>query len=144
MNIIRAKINDAKDIAKIEMNSGYKHYKSFDALKNTLKLLKEENLFVAKDKGKAIGYISLKKNKNVGEISFFAVIKKFQNKGFGTKLAKFALNYALKIKCKKIVLSVKNTNLKAIALYNKWGFIIKRKLRRKNKKYVKLIMEKKL
>lgn len=144
VKIVRANLDNAKDIAKVEISSGYLYDGSFDAIRNSLNLLKDENeyVFVAKEKDNIIGYISLRKNRGVGELGFLAVIKKYQNKSVATNLIKFILKYALKIKCKKLILSVRNTNFKAVLLYKKFGFYVTKteKKRIKNKEYLKLTM----
>jgi len=146
MKIVLAKLKDANDIAKVEMNSGYWHDKSFDALKNSIKLLKDnkETVLVAKEKDNTIGYISFKKIGNTADLGFLAVLQEYQGKGIGLALTKAIIKHAKKLRCKKITLSVNKYNLKAINLYNKLGFqVIKTEEKRLGKKrYVKLVMEK--
>lgn len=148
MKIFLAKLKDAKDIANVEMSSGHWHDKSFDALKNSINLLrnKKEVVLVAKEKNKIVGYISFKKLRNTADLGFLAVLQEFQGKGIGLALMKACIEHAEKLGFKKITLSVNKNNSNAISLYNKLGFWVIRKEEKKigNRKYEKLIMEKSL
>lgn len=145
IKIRRAKREEVKEITKIELSSGY-HKQKFNALPMIKNLFKDkyENVFVLENKSKIIGYITLKNKNKIGEIGLLAVIKKFQNKGYGRLLVQYALKWAKKSKYKKVFLDVREDNLKAIKLYQRFRFkIIKNYSKVCNGKIIKkLKMEK--
>jgi len=101
---------------------------------------KNASIFITKEKNKIIGYITLRKHKNLGEIDFLAVIKKHQGKGVGQKLFRYVLDKASKLRIKKLLLEVRKDNNKAISIYEKHGF---KKIETKKKKSItKIIMQK--
>ncbi len=128
MKIVPAKINSAKEIAEIEHNNGY--YWSKYSLEKEVELAKKlltegkEKVFLAKENDKFVGYISMRIEKNIGEIGM-SVLKNYQGKGIGSKLMMYIIRFAKKNHCVKIKLAVWENNLKAINLYKKFGFIIK-------------------
>lgn len=129
MQIISAKLNNAKDIANIEYNSGY-HWSKYSLnkeIKLATKLLKEgkESVFLIKENKKFVGYISIRIKNKMGEIGI-SVLKNFQGKGIGSKLMSFIIDFAKKNNCKKIKAEVWEKN-KAIGLYKKYKFAIKSK-----------------
>ena len=145
MIIQRATEKDIKDIAHVEMQSGYEHPPDFDALKNTSALFKNrrERVFIAKENERVVGYISLREDKNnIGDIGFLAVLKEYQRKGIGAKLMKYVEAYARHQNYKELVLVVRDSNQKAINMYQKHKFVIIGS--RKSGDKIKLIMSKSL
>jgi len=63
-----------------------------------------------------------KKNFYEGFLLFLAVDKKFRGKGYGEKLARYAINDLFNRGCLVIKLVTRTDNLRAIKLYNKIGF----------------------
>ncbi|NHJ04074.1 MAG: GNAT family N-acetyltransferase [Candidatus Heimdallarchaeota archaeon] len=61
-------------------------------------------------------------------IDKIGVLKKYQGKGLGTKLMRFAIDFARKLKYDYLILEVISRNKKAISLYHKLGFKIIRKV----------------
>lgn len=85
--------------------------------------------FVAEIEGQIVGYIFCEKTDEIN-ISRVAVDKNFQNHGIATKLVEYAENIA-KDEQINLSLEVSENNLRAIRLYQKLGF----KLRRVRKNY---------
>jgi ribosomal protein S18 acetylase RimI-like enzyme len=77
---------------------------------------------VAKKDGEIVGYISLRKKNQRGEIGFLAVAKSYQRSSIGSQLGLYIASHAKKQGCKKLTLAVLSTNRKAIQLYKKFGF----------------------
>ncbi len=76
-----------------------------------------------KDENKEIiGYLCGWKLLDEFTITNIGVIEKFQRLDFGTKLVKFIVSKLLHEKCCKFTLEVRESNLKAIGLYEKFGF----------------------
>ncbi|MCH8945869.1 MAG: GNAT family N-acetyltransferase [Nanoarchaeota archaeon] len=128
MKIVQATLSNAKDIASIVYNDGYfwSRYSFDEEIKFATLLLREgkEKVFLAKEKNKFVGYISIKIKNNIGELGM-SVLKDCQGKGIGSKLTSYIIDFAKKKDCKKIKLKVWENNIKAINLYKKFGFVIK-------------------
>ena len=69
-----------------------------------------------------IGYLSGWKLLDEFTITNIGINGNFQRMGFGTKLVKFIISKLLYEKCFKFTLEVRESNQKAIALYEKIGF----------------------
>jgi len=69
-----------------------------------------------------IGYLSGWKLLDEFTITNIGITGNFQRMGFGTKLVKFIISKLLYEKCFKFTLEVRESNFKAIALYEKIGF----------------------
>jgi ribosomal-protein-alanine N-acetyltransferase len=85
-----------------------------------------EGFVVAKEGEKILGYGILKKEKEQGLIFSLAVLPEIQNQGIGKEIMKRLIEIAKKEGLKKIYLHAKETNFKAIAFYQKFGFNIVR------------------
>ncbi|PHO09030.1 GNAT family N-acetyltransferase [Malaciobacter canalis] len=68
---------------------------------------------------KTIGYCLWLKRKSYYRLYSFAILKEYQGKGFASKLLSFSIE---KLKDKSHQLEVKQSNEKAILLYEKFGF----------------------
>lgn len=145
MHIQKATIKDTEKIVQVELQSGYTHPPNFNALKNTISLFKDkrERVFIAKEKEKVVGYISLREDKNyIGDIGFLAVLKTNHREGIASKLLDHVERYARQQNYKELVLVVRDTNQQAINLYQKRNFVIVG--RRKSGDKIKLMMRKEL
>ena len=94
---------------------------------------------------KILGYISVSFDGYTLEILNFCVSSNNQNKGIGKKILNYAIIDSYKNGCKNVILDVRSDNLRAIHLYESFGF----KIIHTRKKYYKdlcdaLIYEKKL
>jgi ribosomal-protein-alanine N-acetyltransferase len=85
-----------------------------------------EGFVVAKEGEKILGYGILKKEKKQGLIFSLAVSPEMQNRGIGKEIMKRLIEIAKKENLKKIYLHTRETNFKAIAFYQKFGFNIVR------------------
>jgi len=145
MKIRKAIIRDIKEIAKIEWQSGYPGNKSYkDCLTRTREFFKEGYESYILENNEKIGYFAmlLDKEKKICYLAYLAVRKKFQGKGFSLLLMKKLFSIAKKNKCKFLELDVRNTNFKAIGLYNRLGFYVTDIS--KGKDYSKIKMRKEL
>jgi ribosomal-protein-alanine N-acetyltransferase len=93
-----------------------------------------------------VGYISLSKILDEGNINNVAVHPDHRGKGYGKYLIDRITEYALNCKLSFVTLEVRESNFPAILLYEKTGFITlgKRKNYYKNPEEDALIMIKKL
>ncbi len=100
--------------------------------KKKLNPLKKKNLkiILAFDKSKIVGYISYGFNKNRGWIRGIAIKKSYRNKGIGEKLYKNAIKKILNKKIKKIVVRTWSSNIPAIKLIEKIGFVKTRTIKK--------------
>ena len=105
---------------------GFDHYKG-DFIKIYLSYLLEDlKFFRAFFVWLVFKIITPKVKKDEIRIDWIAVDELFRGKGIGTKLLNIFLKYAKENGFKVARLEVLNTNNKAIKLYEKIGFIIKR------------------
>lgn len=145
MKIIPSKKEDFEDIIEIEYQVNKRRYK-YESKKQVENILKEffnkTSFFILKEQNEIIGYISLKKLNNVGEILFIAVKTKYQGKGQGSRLINFAEDYFNKLDCKRIILEVLSSNYDAINFYNYHGFNIIKTYKKGNN--IKIVMSKDL
>lgn len=84
----------------------------------------ETSLFlVAKEENEVIGYIGMSIVIDEGYIFNVAVCEKYRNKGVATALINELVTYGKKNNFSFITLEVRESNLPAISLYSKFGFI---------------------
>jgi len=69
-----------------------------------------------------LGYISVSFDGNILEILNFCVDINYQNKKIGKKLLNYAIINNYKLGCKSVILEVRKDNLRAIHLYESFGF----------------------
>lgn len=104
----------------------------FDFIYSDLKLNPYAHYLVLEIDGRVHGYIGLWINEETGDIINFYVDKEYQNMGFGSMLLEFAIDLCQMSKVKSLSLEVRETNEKAIRLYEKYGFVFSHK---RNKYY---------
>ncbi len=80
------------------------------------------HFYVYEDKNEIIGYISISFDGEQGEILNFAVNKRYQHNGIGTKILAYAMNILHSKGAKSFILEVRESNIGAISLYEKFGF----------------------
>ncbi len=115
VTIEKSSLDDLQDIVRIESESFKDPWPESIIIKDIL----NDNLFVAKVKGKVIGYISIEKILDEVHIQNIAVDKKFRRKGIGSLLIRFAIDS--NPGC-SFFLEVRRSNSPAISLYKKFGF----------------------
>jgi len=125
--IEKVSLRDLNEIYRLEK----KTFKSDSFSRNLLQSLIQANslffkLVSSKDSKKLIGYVILIKDDEYRfNLINFLIKKKYQNKGYGSLLLKKTLSILKKFpKINKVILNVRITNLRAINLYNKFGFEI--------------------
>ncbi len=118
--IRRFKEDDILKIVELE-NSTLNTSLGFDMLKSSL-----ENemayFFVLEENEKILGYISTMFDGEIVEILNFCVDKSYQHKGLGSKILAYIDNYFYSLKAKSMILEVRNNNIGAIKIYEKFGF----------------------
>jgi ribosomal-protein-alanine N-acetyltransferase len=72
---------------------------------------------------KVIGYTCLWHLDDQLEVANFAVSPDYQRKGIGEKIMKKILLEAKERSCRSIILSVRESNIAAVKLYTKFGFV---------------------
>ena len=88
-----------------------------------LDYIKNQRVIVEKKKKKVIGYIIFNQILDEAEIYKIVVLKDFRKKQIAFKIFDFLLNELKKSDVKKIFLEVRKSNIPAINLYKKCGFI---------------------
>lgn len=100
----------------------FSHPWSRQSLENELN--NETSLFlVAKEENEVIGYIGMSIVIDEGYIFNVAVREKYRNMGVATALINELVTYGKKNNFSFITLEVRESNLSAISLYSKFGFI---------------------
>tara|TARA_B100000780_G_scaffold59085_1_gene37701 strand:- start:1010 stop:1435 length:426 start_codon:yes stop_codon:yes gene_type:complete len=130
MNII--KINDENIYLVNEFieNAGIslKRFRYFDKRKISI-VLGHISAFVLMEVDKVIGYCHLEKENDLIWLGI-AIIEKKIGMGFGNILIKHLIKEAEEKQIKEINLSVDKDNIKAISLYEKFGFKFKSETRK--------------
>jgi len=88
-----------------------------------LEYIKNQRVIVAENEKKVIGYILFNQILDEAEIYKIVVLKDFRKKQIAFKIFEFLLNELKKNNVKKIFLEVRKSNIPAINLYIKCGFI---------------------
>lgn len=91
------------------------------------KLSEKAYVIVAKEQDDIIGFLAIYINDNANYVAYITLIgvsKKFQMRGYGSKLLNYANDLAKKNGMKYIRLEVDNRNEKAERFYKKNGFIL--------------------
>lgn len=110
-----------EDVYKIETEC-FSHPWSKQSLEEELN--NETSLFlVAKEENEVIGYIGMSIVIDEGYIFNVAVRENHRNKGVATALINELVTYGKKNNFSFITLEVRESNLPAISLYSKFGFI---------------------
>ncbi len=77
------------------------------------------NIYVYEDDNKIIGFLQFENHFEITDIINIAVAIDHQNKGIGEALIKYLINHT---SANKIMLEVRENNVKALKLYSKCGF----------------------
>lgn len=81
------------------------------------------HIFSVRRAGTIVGYFSVWKIVDEGHLVTLAVDPVLRKRGFGTLILKEILRRAPELRISKITLEVRETNLAAIRLYSRFGFI---------------------
>ena len=114
-----AKNEDVFDI--LSMDEKY-FSNNFDE-KFYLEYIKNQRVIVAENEEHIVGYILFNQILDEAEIYKIVVLKDFRKKQIAFKIFEFLLNELKKNNVKKIFLEVRKSNIPAINLYIKCGFI---------------------
>ena len=114
-------INDIEEVIKGE-EKVFDESLGYDMLYSELVMNPFANYFVLEIDKKVSGYIGVWIDEDHSEIINFYVDEEYQNMGFGSMMLEFVIELCLMSKVPNISLEVRESNLKAIALYNKYGF----------------------
>ena len=114
-----AKKEDVFDILSVDEEN---FSNNFDE-KFYLEYIKNQRVIVAENEKKVIGYILFNQILDEAEIYKIVVLKDFRKKQIAFKIFEFLLNELKKNNVKKIFLEVRKSNIPAINLYIKCGFI---------------------
>lgn len=131
LEIIKAEASDLEEISKIELeNFSDGTTGEMPMESNMLRKVLASDMpnFVAKLDGVLVGYLFLEKTDEIN-ISRIAVKKDYQNHGMATKMINYAIRLA-KDEGINLSLEVSENNTRALRLYEKVGFALRRK--RKN------------
>ncbi len=120
MRIRTAIISDLTKIAKIEKQVFTDSPWNYNLIRDELVSKKDRETLVITDYENIIGYLMIRKSKNMIEILKFAIDKVFQEKGVGWRLFSYFLD-SLPVMT-EVILEVDQENKKAINLYRKAGF----------------------
>ena len=120
MRIRTAIISDLAKIAKIEKQVFTDSPWNYNLIRDELVSKKDRETLVITDYENIIGYLMIRKSKNMIEIIKFAIDKVFQEKGVGWQLFSYFLD-SLPVMT-EVILEVDQENKKAINLYRKAGF----------------------
>lgn len=82
--------------------------------------LEPDGFFVAKLSNEIVGYIIA--SSRASEIVSIAVKQKYRRRGIGRALVRAAVDYLMAMNCREIKLHVRESNVGAIAFYEKCGF----------------------
>ncbi|WP_455092993.1 ribosomal protein S18-alanine N-acetyltransferase [Parvimonas micra] len=88
-----------------------------------LEYIKNQRVIVAENQKNIVGYILFNQILDEAEIYKIVVSKNFRKKQIAFKIMEFLLNELKKNNVKKIFLEVRKSNIPAINLYKKCGFI---------------------
>ncbi len=122
MKIRMGRRTDINDLVRVELSSGY-HTRFIDFKPLLEELFRNKAvLFCAVDKQNIIGYISVCNN----VIDFLAVTKEYQRRGIATALLGRVFSFAKLHNIKRLILEVRQDNIKAQRLYYNNGFIKKK------------------
>ena len=122
-------IQMVKTVNKRMKNEGVEPYtdleKGFeDNYLDTFYVSDDNVIFVAEDKGKVIGFISINNHKEYGYIYLddYCVSEEYRGKGIGSKLMDMAFKYAGEQEIDQIITHVESANKESIEFYKNKGF----------------------
>lgn len=121
MSIRKMKIEDLKKVVELEKVLFLSPWKEEDFIHE----LQENSLAeydVLEKKDAIIGYIGLWFLGDQCQITTIAIDQKYQNQGYASQLMEYALEKSKAFHYQNVNLEVRISNVKAITLYEKFGF----------------------
>ena len=80
-------------------------------------------LVVYEENGTVLGYADVWITYEQAQLANIAVLRNAWGRGIGSRLMEYCIDYAVKSGCENLSLEVRVSNQRAIALYEKYGFI---------------------
>lgn len=114
-------IEDIHTVVDLEMTV-FGHTLGYDMIYNEVTNHPFAHYFVHENEGEIIGYVGLWINDDIGQIVNFLVKPSHQNQGLGKLWMRFVMDYFKQHQVHIISLEVRETNEKAIRLYESFGF----------------------
>ncbi len=121
-SILRANHHDVDEIFGIEeecFSSGWTKKLILDEISN-----KNSVSFVCKIEGKIVAYIFFRFLLDEGEIMKICVSPEYRKMKIASRLMESSLDFGIKNGVEKCFLEVRKSNIKAISLYEKFGFSV--------------------
>jgi ribosomal-protein-alanine N-acetyltransferase len=112
---------DISDVVSLE-ESVFGHTLGYDMIYNEITKHDFAHYFVDVENNEIIGYVGLWINDDIGQIVNFLVKPNHQNQGLGKMWMRFVMEYLKQHNVHIISLEVRETNEKAIRLYESFGF----------------------
>ena len=119
--IRKMNMDDINEILKIEAQCYGEHHWSYESFASEL-ANKISSYYCAECNSKPVGYIGFWKIVQESHVTNVSVNPEFQNKKIAHKLLLTMIDECYKEKIKYITLEVRESNSKAIHLYEKFGF----------------------
>lgn len=121
MLIREMKVTDVERVVELEYQLFTSAWSRNDFLYELLENHFSHN-FVLEEDNKIIGYIGVWMMYEQSQITTIGIDPHHQRKGYGELLMKEAIAFASQLDCEVMSLEVRQSNQKAIALYQKLGF----------------------
>lgn len=112
---------DIKEVVALE-ELVFGHTLGYDMIYNEVNTHDFAHYFVDEVNGEIIGYAGLWINDDIGQIVNFLVKPEYQKRGLGKSWMQFVMDYFKSHQVHIISLEVRETNEKAIRLYESFGF----------------------
>jgi len=109
------------------ISSSLSEYDKYFALKNA----KSSKILIQKYNGTEVGFVELKKYKDIGVIFYIGIIPEYRGKGFGKEIIKKAEELFIEKSVKIVIASTRSSNIPAIKMFKSLDYTLF------NKKYVK-------
>jgi len=87
-----------------------------------------DHFFAAKEKGKIMGYITIRTFLDVCELKGIMVAKKYRRRGIGKKLFEKFEDFCIKKRCKRRLIKTSEKHTSALHLYKKKSYKTHKKL----------------
>ena len=124
MTVLRATIEDAKEIFAIEMECFSVPW-SLDSIETELLNEDKKIYYVVEDANGVVGYAGAWLVYDEGQITNIAIRPSARRQGFGAKLTSALIEECFKRCMHEIFLEVRISNLSALSLYRQLGFTVK-------------------
>lgn len=121
MSIREMKVDDLKRIVELEKDLFLSPWNEEDFI-HELKENPMAGYYILEKENQIIGYIGLWFLGDQGQITTIATDRHFQGQGCASQLMEYALEKSEELHYQNVNLEVRVSNVKAIALYQKFGF----------------------